>query len=694
MKNLVQPLVQSLYILLVTSFLIPTHTQGSSYAAISPKPITFPHTITTPGTYKLSNDISGQIIINVDGVTLDLNNYTISGSAHGVVINAGIKHARIEGGKIGPITGANGIDIGSGCSEIIIQKITTYQCDIGINANGASGLIMRKCFSFQNTNEGIKLVNCSKSTLASCTCTSNTTGILIDQSNDIYTKQSTVISNLLHGFKASTSNKCTFVKCKAFQTNSDASNNAFGFELDGGSEISLFQCLAEGTKTASTSSTNHAAGFKINDTTSRASLIQCSSGNSEAQSGGDARAYGIAMKGVLSTPTELASANHTDTIHAVACSPDGTVIAFAGNTDTFGNELSLMRLTANQLTSLDAVSPGAQINDIAWTPDSEYLAAVVQNEAFVDIFVYSINANRTRLTQVTTANTGNHQQSCSWSASGTFLATAGNRARGKDIRVFGFDKETETLTLHDKIQHQNPTTTIRWHPSRSYFAAGGTSDVELYFFDQGSKTITIKDTLIHGADIYTIAWSPNGTFLTIAGEAGTGSNEIRVYEFDATAETLTLRDSVVHGSIVRSVDWRQDGLLLAVAAEAANELYIYDFSPVTKTLSVNASASNGAILRAVAWSVDGINVMSGGDLFSSKTHKVWSVVSFANDCVIRQCLSHNNRGGSAGLGIGISAPSTTNLVTRNFSYANDIPYEFNTNITNSNATKEIKNYFK
>ncbi len=97
---------------------------ANSAAAVSPKPITFPHTITTPGTYKLTNDISGQVVIGTDGVNLHLNNYTISGTAHGVVVNAGVKHAKIEGGKIGPITAGNGIEIGTGSSEIIIQKIT------------------------------------------------------------------------------------------------------------------------------------------------------------------------------------------------------------------------------------------------------------------------------------------------------------------------------------------------------------------------------------------------------------------------------------------------------------------------------------------------------------------------------------------------------------------------------------------
>ena len=696
MKNLVRFLTQSFSSAMVITLFIPGHAQGNSAAAVSPKPVTFPHTITTPGTYKLSNDISGQIIINVDGVTLNLNNYTISGTAHGVVVNAGIKHARIEGGKIGPITGANGIDIGSGCSEIIIQKMTTYQCDIGIHADTASGLILRKCFSFQNTNEGIKLTSCSKSTVASCTCTSNTTGILVDQSDTIYLKQSTAASNSLHGFKTSTSDKCAFIDCKALQTNSDASNNAFGFEVDGGSEISFFQCITEGTKTASTNEANHAAGFKIKNNTTRASLTQCTASNSEGQTSGNARAYGIAMEGVVSTPTELASANHTATIRAVDCSADGTAIAFAGNADASSNELSLMRFTPNQLISLDAKSAGAQINSVCWAHDSEYLAAVGLNGTSTNnIRVYSIDIDRTILTEVDATNEGTTElHSCSWSDSGTFLATSGERLTGKDIWIYTFNKGTGTLTLEDSILYEDPTTAVGWHPSNSYFAAGGTTKVDLFFFNQGQKTITQKDSVTHGAAIYTLAWSPSGTFLAIGGVVGTGSNEIRIYEFDATAETLTLRDSVAHGATIRSVDWRQDGLILAVATEATNELHIYAFSPVTKTLTANSSASNGAILRGISWFADGTNVATGGDLFSSKTHKVWSVVSFASNCVIRECVAHNNRGGSANLGVGISAPNTTNLVTRNFAYANDVPYEFNTNTTSSNTTEEIKNYFR
>jgi len=69
---------------------------------MAPKPITGPITITSPGTYKLVYNVEGQIIISVSNVSLNLNNYTITGTAHGIVINGASSHIEIEDGSVGP----------------------------------------------------------------------------------------------------------------------------------------------------------------------------------------------------------------------------------------------------------------------------------------------------------------------------------------------------------------------------------------------------------------------------------------------------------------------------------------------------------------------------------------------------------------------------------------------------------------
>ena len=132
-------------------------TQANTAEAISPKIIQTARTISTSGTYKLSNDINGQIVIAADNVTLNLNNYTITNIAHGIIINTGVNHTRIKNGSIGPITGGNGIDIQVDASHITLLEVAIDQCDRGINATTATDILIKKCTISQCTNDGIKL---------------------------------------------------------------------------------------------------------------------------------------------------------------------------------------------------------------------------------------------------------------------------------------------------------------------------------------------------------------------------------------------------------------------------------------------------------------------------------------------------------------------------------------------------------
>lgn len=126
----------------------------------TPIQITAPTTISIPGFYCLSNNIIGQIIINANDVTLDLNGHTITGAGpgagSGIIVNAGFNRL-IRNGTV------NAFDNGIQCignTDTIIENVIITNCFVeGVTINTGTGIYLESLTITNITGIGVHFVN-------------------------------------------------------------------------------------------------------------------------------------------------------------------------------------------------------------------------------------------------------------------------------------------------------------------------------------------------------------------------------------------------------------------------------------------------------------------------------------------------------------------------------------------------------
>ncbi len=84
--------------------------------------ISTPTTINESGSYCLSNNINGPIIINASQVTLDLYGFTITNTTNGIVINTGLSSVAVSNGFINNMTN-QAIIVGDGSTLITLKDL-------------------------------------------------------------------------------------------------------------------------------------------------------------------------------------------------------------------------------------------------------------------------------------------------------------------------------------------------------------------------------------------------------------------------------------------------------------------------------------------------------------------------------------------------------------------------------------------
>lgn len=106
--------------------------------------------IDEPGIYKISQDLTGGIIIDSDNVTIDLNGLIVLGySRTAIIITSNKKNIKIMNGLIWGgkefIVAPSGIHISKGCEDIEIKNIDISFCQIGVRFNGTKKENIKNC---------------------------------------------------------------------------------------------------------------------------------------------------------------------------------------------------------------------------------------------------------------------------------------------------------------------------------------------------------------------------------------------------------------------------------------------------------------------------------------------------------------------------------------------------------------------
>jgi hypothetical protein len=149
----------------------------TSQVSTEPIPVTAAGTISTSGSYRLANNIVGTIDISADGVTFDLNGYTITpvGVTNGINVTTSHKNINIKNGLI---TGASRcVTIASPSQNIIVEDLQLSDASsVGVSilatdtfSSTVQNFTIRNCTATNVALGGFVFVNCINGTIDSCT---------------------------------------------------------------------------------------------------------------------------------------------------------------------------------------------------------------------------------------------------------------------------------------------------------------------------------------------------------------------------------------------------------------------------------------------------------------------------------------------------------------------------------------------
>jgi WD40 repeat protein len=285
-----------------------------------------------------------------------------------------------------------------------------------------------------------------------------------------------------------------------------------------------------------------------------------------------------ALAGVLSWTVETRSPRGP--LRALACSPDGTVLAIAGD----DGMVRLWRAGSDHLLRV-LVGHAAGVSSVAWSPDGRYLASAGE-----DATIRLWDADTGQPLRILRGHTA-AVVSVAWSPDGARLASA-----GRDTKVRLWDVR-DGRQLPVTLSHPHEVLRVAWSPDGKKLASAG-MDVAIHLWDASGNLLheLQKDTFPY---VFDLAWSSDGKVLASAG----GDCRLRLWD-GATGRLLS---EVPTDPPVLALAWSRRGNRLATAALRAVQTWD------AAGRLVQTIPKEEDVVHAICWSGDGKTLMTGGD---------------------------------------------------------------------------------
>ena len=247
-------------------------------------------------------------------------------------------------------------------------------------------------------------------------------------------------------------------------------------------------------------------------------------------------ADGTGLRNLTNTPAGIGPGHESET--APQWSPDGSTIAFMKTVslepdgDETDTDVYTMRADGSGLTPLTTSHQEAATGGLSWSPDGSRIAFTSERESSAQIWVMgSDGSGQTRITSTGTSFAPE------WSPDGQRIAFLNQQAASPEIWTVNPDGSNPSQLTNEPGDHKAD---VRWSPDGrklvytfAYTPAGTQLGSDIWTMNaDGSGKRNVTDSR---SDNTSPVWSPDGSQIAFVFGFGTGPNaEIRVVNADGT----------------------------------------------------------------------------------------------------------------------------------------------------------------
>jgi WD40 repeat protein len=329
---------------------------------------------------------------------------------------------------------------------------------------------------------------------------------------------------------------------------------------------------------------------------------------------------------------------HTDNVHAIAYSPDGTRFVSGSNDKT----LKIWDAASGaELATLSGHTDW--VSDVAYSPDG---TRIVSGSSDKTLKIWNAAAT-SRLFRpchalaTLTAHTDN-VHAIAYSPDGTRIVSGSN---DKTLKIWDAASGAELATLSG---HADTVLAVAYSPDGTRIVSGS-SDKTLKIWNADSG-VELATPTSHTGDVNAVAYSPDGTrFVSGSGHflSHSGDNTLKIWHADSGVELATLSG---HTGEVNAVAYSPDGTRIVSGSEDET-VKVWDADSGTELTTLGHTNA----VRAVAYSPDGnriVTVMFTGNL------NIWDAAARSRPFHPCQPLAGFMAGGFGGNGVAYSPDGT------------------------------------
>ncbi len=277
---------------------------------------------------------------------------------------------------------------------------------------------------------------------------------------------------------------------------------------------------------------------------------------------------------------------HADRVRSVAFSPDGALLASAGQDGT----IRLWDAATHQAVGEPLTGHAGPVNQVAFSPDGALLASASEDRT---VRLWSVGTGQT--VGLLTGHTDT-VWSVAFSPDGALLASAGADGTIRRWRVATLEPVGQPLLAHEGVVFR-----VAFSPDGALLASGG-GDGRVRLWDAADGQSVGGPLEGHDNWVLDLAFSPDGRLASTGADAA-----VILWDVGQSAPLARLRTG--HSEWVRGLAFSPDGRLL-VTASVDNTIRLWDAAsglPVALQLSGHTDAVWG-----VAFSPDGALLASAG----------------------------------------------------------------------------------